>query len=244
MSDSNDPQLTFLSEGLPVKPSQSQDIEKDWKTKEGRSQSPSAKLLNYQKQDGLFGKTSPESCQVKIMPLDASSLDCLVLMMRYAPPPWLDSWPSAGVVSGPKYGLAWRVLDAQFFGIPQSRKRIFVVGYLGDWRPAAKAIFETAQPRQIGEDEIQKRTGNRVQAWFDLRMSDSTRRDIQSRILIRELTALEYERAQGFPDQYTNITYKEKDASWRLRKRACGNSMAVPVMRWIGERIALVEASS
>lgn len=41
------------------------------------------------------------------------------------------------------YSLSWRVLDAQFFGVPQRRRRVFVVGYLGnDWRPSASVLFE------------------------------------------------------------------------------------------------------
>lgn len=40
------------------------------------------------------------------------------------------------------YGLAWRVLDAQWFGVAQRRRRVFVVGYFGDWRPAAAVLFE------------------------------------------------------------------------------------------------------
>ena len=40
------------------------------------------------------------------------------------------------------YGIAYRVLDAQFFGVPQRRRRVFVVGYLGDWRPAVSVLFE------------------------------------------------------------------------------------------------------
>jgi DNA (cytosine-5)-methyltransferase 1 len=40
------------------------------------------------------------------------------------------------------YGFAWRVLDAQFFGVPQRRRRVFVVGHLGDWRPAAAVLLE------------------------------------------------------------------------------------------------------
>jgi len=36
----------------------------------------------------------------------------------------------------------WRVLDAQYFGVPQRRRRVFVVGYLGDWRPSAAVLFE------------------------------------------------------------------------------------------------------
>jgi DNA (cytosine-5)-methyltransferase 1 len=40
------------------------------------------------------------------------------------------------------YGFAYRVLDAQYFGLAQRRKRVFVVGYLGDWRRAAAVLFE------------------------------------------------------------------------------------------------------
>lgn len=40
------------------------------------------------------------------------------------------------------YSCAWRVLDAQFFGVPQRRRRVFIVGYFGDWRPAAAVLFE------------------------------------------------------------------------------------------------------
>lgn len=40
------------------------------------------------------------------------------------------------------YGFAYRVLDAQYAGVPQRRRRVFLVGYLGDWRPAAAVLFE------------------------------------------------------------------------------------------------------
>ena len=40
------------------------------------------------------------------------------------------------------YGFAYRVLDAQYFGVAQRRRRVFVVAHLGDWRPAAAALFE------------------------------------------------------------------------------------------------------
>lgn len=53
----------------------------------------------------------------------------------------------------------------------------------------------------------------------------------------RRLTPLECERLQGFPDNYTNIP----GASDSARYSACGNSMAVPVMRWIGSRIDAVD---
>lgn len=57
------------------------------------------------------------------------------------------------------YGFAYRVLDAQYFGVPQRRRRVFVVGYLGDWRPPAAVLFEpeslrgdSPPSREKGED--------------------------------------------------------------------------------------------
>jgi DNA (cytosine-5)-methyltransferase 1 len=41
------------------------------------------------------------------------------------------------------YSCAYRVLDAQYFGVPQRRKRVFIVGHLGDWRNPAKVLFES-----------------------------------------------------------------------------------------------------
>lgn len=59
---------------------------------------------------------------------------------------------------------------------------------------------------------------------------------------VRRLTPRECERLQGFPDDYTLIPWRGGMASDGPRYKALGNSMAVPVMRWIGERIAAVEA--
>jgi len=62
---------------------------------------------------------------------------------------------------------------------------------------------------------------------------------------VRRLTPVECERLQGFPDNYTAIPWRKKAADEcpdGPRYKALGNSMAVPVMRWIGERIALVDA--
>ncbi len=57
---------------------------------------------------------------------------------------------------------------------------------------------------------------------------------------VRRLTPIECERLQGFPDNYTRVPYRNKDAEQcpnGPRYKALGNSMAVPVMRWIGQRI-------
>ena len=48
-----------------------------------------------------------------------------------------------GAVAELGYGFAYRVLDAQNFGVPQRRRRVFVVGCLGDWESAAKVLFES-----------------------------------------------------------------------------------------------------
>lgn len=58
---------------------------------------------------------------------------------------------------------------------------------------------------------------------------------------VRRLTPRECERLQGFPDDYTLVPYRGKPAADGPRYKALGNSMAVPVMRWIGERIQMVE---
>ena len=55
---------------------------------------------------------------------------------------------------------------------------------------------------------------------------------------VRRLTPTECERLQGFPDSYTLVPYRNKEAADGPRYKALGNSMAVPVMRFIGQRIA------
>jgi DNA (cytosine-5)-methyltransferase 1 len=276
------------------------------------------------------------------------------------------------------YGFAYRVLDAQYFGVPQRRKRVFVVGCLGDWRSAAAVLFEShslqghsAPSREKGEKVAPavttgppfSRTGNeRVecdaiipfdttqitspanrshpkpgdpchplaagahapaiipiafggqmsnvqtdaelsqtlqaknpQAVMTARMGgfgdyvsddtascvkardykdatdlvakatgESTLSDVTMSITagygtggadlatkpmvcenaVRRLTPTECERLQGFPDNYTKIPYRKKDADNcpdGPRYKAMGNSMAVPVMKWIGQRIEMVD---
>jgi DNA (cytosine-5)-methyltransferase 1 len=59
---------------------------------------------------------------------------------------------------------------------------------------------------------------------------------------VRRLTPVECERLQGFGDNYTDIKSKGKPTPDGPRYKALGNSMAVPVMAWIGQRIEQVEA--
>jgi DNA (cytosine-5)-methyltransferase 1 len=69
---------------------------------------------------------------------------------------------------------------------------------------------------------------------------------VQPAMAVRRLTPVECERLQGFPDNWSRISWKgkpEEQCPDGPRYKACGNSMAVPVMRWIGERIAAVDAT-
>ena len=262
------------------------------------------------------------------------------------------------------YGWAYRVLDAQWFGVAQRRRRVFVVGCLGDERRAAQVLFESESVRRdnppsrakgqgvaaaaaggLGTDGVDnavcskwsKGTGGPAgdecqnlvafhptqdpissegglthsrgcgssrgcatvavaftkskraqstsddESWvlgevsptfncfdqgdtrattvavmpmaFDtynqtLKQTLRARGSAQAHeqigavwngMAVRRLTPRECERLQGFSDDYTAITYRKKTAADGPRYKALGNSMAVPVMRWLGERIDAVQ---
>jgi len=241
------------------------------------------------------------------------------------------------------YGFAYRVLDAQYFGVAQRRRRVFVVGYLGNWRVAAAVLFEreslqgntkpSRKKRQevaanaegsVGEagswwdgsqvaGTLTKQNANGAQRMPDkdnfgailqptiidraafnqgenaqyeprieasetmstlvakgphavaqpmafdwqsggdmrgMNLQEKTQLQrcqtpaVMHSMAIRRLTPKECERLQGFPDDWTKIPYRNKPADQcpdGPRYKACGNSMAVPVMRWIGERIQKIE---
>jgi DNA (cytosine-5)-methyltransferase 1 len=60
---------------------------------------------------------------------------------------------------------------------------------------------------------------------------------VDADMAVRRLTPRECERLQGFPDDHTLVPNRGKPAADGPRYKALGNSMAVPVMRWIGRRI-------
>ena len=163
------------------------------------------------------------------------------------------------------YGFAYRVLDAQYFGVAQRRRRVFVVGYLGDWRRAAAVLFEReslsgnpAPSREEGEKvapATEVSSGSDPELMATLCAKDNEKwgcnqwvnegKAIVSGLSVRRLTPTECERLQGFPDGFTQIPWRNKPAENcpdGPRYKALGNSMAVPVMRWIGERIHVVRA--
>ena len=247
------------------------------------------------------------------------------------------------------YGFAYRVLDAQWFGVAQRRRRVFVVAHARDWRRAAAVLFEresvfgnpptrgkpwqgvapaslcradagradhgadracdliafhptqdpissydgsthsmgcgsgggcctqavavrTAQTSANGVgvavelshtlDQVQgQAVAFKPKYWTrnNPKMEGAPRSDgttftcltndtgenascVATAMSVRRLTPRECERLQGFPDDYTLVTYRNKPAADGPRYKALGNSMAVPVMRWIGERIASVDS--
>jgi DNA (cytosine-5)-methyltransferase 1 len=258
-------------------------------------------------------------------------------------PPRGRGWTDAGVVSGPSRCAAWRVLDAQHFGLAQRRRRVFVLARAGtgDWAaadallpviesmrwhpaprreagqraapclaartrgggglgtdaeldgaliaapevsPALKArdykgpssdddgdgapmIAHAFDARQSNVIQYGDRTGpldtdgHSVAVAFAQNTRDEVREMpvvgalaaqpgmkqtsyVRADMQVRRLTPRECERLQGFPDDYTAISWRGKppsDCPDGPRYKALGNSMAVPVMRWIGERIAAVD---
>ena len=71
-----------------------------------------------------------------------------------------------------RYGWAYRILDAQYFGVPQRRRRVFVVGYLGDWRPAAAVLFERHSLQ--GHPAPRREEGQRIAASSEERTAVSS----------------------------------------------------------------------
>jgi DNA (cytosine-5)-methyltransferase 1 len=105
----------------PANPSASRDSEAAWLTRVATWHSSFFDLLTQIRPAGWCGRTSPASCH-------RARRTGLWFLPR-----------GLGQLG---YGWAYRVLDAQHFGVPQRRRRVFVVGCLGDWRGAAAVLFE------------------------------------------------------------------------------------------------------
>jgi len=162
----------------------------------------------------------------------------------------LDRWPTAGLLEGPKRNVAWRVLDAKYFGLPQQRRRLYVLAGGKNFHPE-QILFETdngvkseypSAPLRFAKDghqfEVFRSYSDCLYAAYGTKWNGNAAAYNGSLFVvqdsrIRRLSPLECERLMGFPDDYTAINGARKTN----RYQAIGNSWAVPVVRWIGNRL-------
>jgi DNA (cytosine-5)-methyltransferase 1 len=113
-------------------------------------------------------------------------------------------------------------------------------------RTHAAIAFPISSMNALRSPDAAKSTGLGVgqdgEAMYTLTKGDHHAVATQS--AVRRLTPRECERLQGFPDDYTLVPHRNKPMSDGPRYKALGNSMAVPVMHWIGKRIQMVEDMS
>ena len=155
------------------------------------------------------------------------------------------------------YGWAYRVLDARHFGLPQRRKRLFLVGHSGNSSAAFAALFDRSTVLENGTatDETQEDCVAGIEGRVDGWTGDTTPKrgagvvptlraqqggegvGVVVNGRLRKLTLTEWERLQGLPDGYTSCMNSDT-----ARRSAIGNGFPVNVMQWIGERIAFLES--
>lgn len=136
------------------------------------------------------------------------------------------------------YRIAWRVFDAQYFGVAQRRRRLFLVGHSRNGS-AAHVLYETdtelfqaiprrlVSPTLIAEGPVDNGGG----AW-------THGLAIWTGKQYRRLTPTECERLQGFPDGWTAVNGQSDSA----RYKQLGNAVCVNVAEWLGRRIVQVDA--
>jgi DNA (cytosine-5)-methyltransferase 1 len=184
----------------------------------------------------------------------------------------VKKWSKSGFLKGKTRNVAWRVLDAKFFGLPQQRKRLFVIAG-GKSFQADEVLFEIDTIDIVKKIKNNlKSSENNVLDLFNITKKEKINKKvfrkgenkfevfrnytdclysayatkwngnaaayndslyIAQNDRIRRFTPLECERLMGFPDNYTLI----EGSSDTSRYHAVGNSWAVPVVKWIGEKI-------
>jgi len=132
------------------------------------------------------------------------------------------------------YVLEWQVLNSKYFGIPQDRERLFIIGYLGEQCP--RGIFPIPLEPINGEsvEEWQSATSSTLSTKCVERWNCPAVEVLQQSKngdTIRYLIPIECERLQGFPDNYTEGFSRE------IRFKMLGNSMTTNVIQWLGKQI-------
>lgn len=150
-------------------------------------------------------------------------------------------WSKRGVVIGRQRRVAWRTFDAQYFGLAQRRPRILLIASARTDIDPAKILFESDSMRRTNPPSKQTPVPVCLTARGAGSLDDRETYIVTPERRIRHLMPIENERQMGFPDNHTLIPWRGKpaaDCPDGPRYKAIGNSVAVPVMRWIGERIA------
>ncbi|MGG4677489.1 DNA cytosine methyltransferase [Providencia huashanensis] len=156
------------------------------------------------------------------------------------------------------YGISWRVLDAKYFGTPQRRRRVYIIGSFGDMR-SSRVLFEQGTTRIVDKQGQGERTNPARAIVTSVSKSDCY--SIQHASIGRKATA--GPQAKGFRNDGETYTLDSRGSSdavctphapFRIRDssrfskeldsnrfRAIGNAVAVPIVEWIGKRIILVD---
>jgi DNA (cytosine-5)-methyltransferase 1 len=159
------------------------------------------------------------------------------------------------------YGVAWRVLNSRFFGVPQSRQRLYIVGCLGDSTRSGEILFEPE--RSLGDTSSSKTARTPAISPFKESVGDPLRGPVVQRLgyclaatsgrhtgtdwsrtyvsypaSVRRLTPREAERLQGFPDDWTVLRDDRGNDLDSRRYAALGNAVTVPVATWLAHRIS------
>ena len=159
-------------------------------------------------------------------------------------------WPYSGFIRGIKRNVAWRVLDAKYFGLPQQRKRLYLIAGGTDFFPE-NILFERhthalpefpKNPLTFAKNghsfEVFREYTDCLYSAYGTKWNGNAAATNGSLFVvqdgrIRRLSPLETERLMGFPDKYTDLPGAKKTN----RYQATGNSWAVPVVKWIGKRL-------
>jgi DNA (cytosine-5)-methyltransferase 1 len=154
------------------------------------------------------------------------------------------------------YAVSWRVLNSRFFGVPQSRPRVFMCAWKGAPGKAVRVLHEDEKPgvlknlskefRETDKDSLGKLFVPKLAFCIAATSGRHTGTDWSRTYVsyfdrVRRITPLEAERIQGYPDNWTQLPAAKlgrfgKDLDSQ-RYHAVGNAVSVPVIEWIGERV-------
>ena len=149
------------------------------------------------------------------------------------------------------YGVAWRLLNSRYFGVTQSRPRVYLCCWKGKPTKAFSSIFENSVPSKpsgVRSSFITESTPKGLYPRVPVTGyclaatsgrhtgTDWSRTYVTCADGVRRLTPIECERLQGFPDNWTNVEGDTEDSD-SLRYAAIGNAVSVPVIEWIAGRM-------